>query len=53
MRYLELSKEAKKTAVNDYCGLMEIEVNEYVEKWIKTFKADVFLENGLLMHRKR
>jgi|SaaInlV_120m_DNA_3_1039746.scaffolds.fasta_scaffold18363_4 hypothetical protein len=56
MRYLELSKEAKENALNDYCDCMGVErhpaVMEDVVKWFKKYNHNVFNENGLLTHRK-
>jgi|TARA_R110000868_G_scaffold255797_1_gene512440 hypothetical protein len=56
MRYLELSKEAKENALNDYCECMNVELHpavmDDVIKWFKKYNHNVFNENGLLMHRK-
>jgi len=56
MKYLELSKEAKKNALNDYCDCMGVEmhpaITKEVVKWFKKYNSNVFNENGLLTHRK-
>ena len=55
MRYLELSKEAKESALNDYCDLMQVDVEsnrKETTKWFIENNHNVFNENGLLTHRK-
>ena len=56
MKYLELSKEAKKNALNDYCDCMGVEnhpiIRQEVVKWFKKYNQNIFNENGLMIHRK-
>ena len=57
MKYLELSNEAKETALIDYCDLMQMTENDNNKKkvvdWFEKYNHDVFNEDGLLKHRNR
>tara|TARA_R110002049_G_scaffold237316_1_gene410423 strand:- start:1575 stop:1751 length:177 start_codon:yes stop_codon:yes gene_type:complete len=57
MRYLDLSDEAKKNALDDYCDCMGVErhpiVMDDVVKWFKKYNYDVYNIDGSLTHRKK
>ena len=58
MKYLDLNKEAKENALNDYCECMCVDdkhpnVLKEITDWFIEYNRDVFFENGLLKHRKR
>ena len=61
MRYLELNKEAKQNALNDYCDLFKINLKDWIDlsrnenlikEWFEETNHDILTRDGFLKNRK-